>query len=149
MNNRHKQQHAQQQQVDQDATTEVEYLDSIFDDSSLEAEVLDLVKGSYSSSSFANMRAFGPRKDSEEVLNEIKRVRQLQQEIYHQHLEVELDLNEFVIERSNKVSKAEQSATFCEDFRTEFAKKKSAMEGVSGKLSKLAMSVEKVNNMIH
>ena len=145
---RQQQQAHQQRQLNHDTSTEVEYLDSIFDDSSLEAEVQDLIHGGYAADSFENMRAFGPREDSDEVLNEIKKVRKLQQEIYHQHLEVEIDLNEFVIERSNKVSKAEQSATFCEDFRTEFAKRKKAMEGVSGKLSKLSMSVEKVNNMI-
>ena len=138
----------QQRDLGRDTHTEVDYLDSIFDDASLETEVLELTRGGYSSESFNNMRAFGPRDDSEVVLKEIKVVRHLQQEIYHEHLAVELQLNEFVEKRSRRVSKAEASAKFCENFREAFAKKKNAMEGVSEKLSQLADSVDKVNNLV-
>jgi hypothetical protein len=136
-----------ERQIHRDTVTDVEFLDSL-DDPSFEAELL--MKNGYSSDSFENMRAFGPKKDSDAVLKEIKKVRTLQQEISRSHLRVEMELNGFVMERSSEVTKAEkQSETFCEDFRKEFAKKKTEMEDVSKKLSELATSVERVNSLIN
>ena len=49
-------------------------------------------------------RAFGSRSDSQDVLRKIKEVRHLQQEIYHDHLNVEIDLDKFVQDRSTLVA---------------------------------------------
>ena len=148
LNRRQRHHREQQRAISEDTHAEVEYLDAIFDDASLEAEVIELTKGGYSSGSFDSMRAFGPRGDSQEVLNEIKKVRQLQQEVYHNHLKVELDLNDFVRRKSEHVSKADASAKFAANFRTEFDSKKEAIEEVSENLDRLSKSVERVNSLV-
>ena len=140
---------AEQQAAQQSSNyDEVEYLDAMFDDASLEAEVLELTKGGISSNSFDNMRAFGSRSDSQDVLRKIKEVRHLQQEIYHDHLNVEIKIDKFVQDRSKQVSKADASKQFCAEFRDEFNSKKKNMERVSSNLEKLATSVEEVNRHV-
>jgi hypothetical protein len=152
-------------------TAEDEYLDAVFDTAALEREVSELTgfdewhgnsagggsgAGSSSGSGVgAGGRASGDRQPSfagftasREVLDRIEEVRELQQRVFHSHLKVEVNLNNFVQAQSADVSKAEASAKVCRNFRNEFDAKKNIIEDVSELLSELAEKVDGVNKLV-
>ena len=134
---------------------EEEYLDAVFDTAALEREVNELTgfgdthgRGSNEGGNGGGGPTFSGFTSSHEVLDRIEEVRKLQQRVFHSHLKVEVNLNNFVQGQSADVSKAEASAKVCRDFRNEFDAKKNIMEDVSELLSELAEKVDGVNELV-
>ena len=149
---------------DRDLTTgtaEDEYLDAVFDTAALEREVSELTgfdewhgggsggaAGASSVGAADQQPAFRGFTASREVLERIEEVRELQQRVFHSHLKVEVNLNNFVQAQSADVSKAEASAKVCRSFRNEFDGKKNIIDDVSELLSELAEKVDGVNKLV-
>lgn len=151
--------------VDRAGAVEAEYLDAIFDNDALEREVQELASGDFMAagggggagfgSSSArnnlfhdNMGGFGAAALSDKVLARIKRVRRLQQEVFHDHVQFEMGLTAFMQDKQGKVSRAEASDQFTAEFREQFKDPEGKMERVGELLKELAESVEGVNALV-
>lgn len=136
------------------SAAEDEYLDAVFDTDLLEREMREMGTfddwngGGSQQRGKKSQPAFDGFTGTRDIFDRIEEVRELQQRVFHSHLKVEVNLNNFVQTQSVGVSKAEASAKVCRDFRNEFDAKKDIIEDVSELLSELAAKVDSVNELV-